>query len=78
MTLDMNTDRLRQFPEDYAAINSIDNPDERIILKQVVFMKYERLLKKQAKLERKRKKKALKAQKEAMEKDKAKMGSAKK
>lgn len=32
-TLDMATERLRQFPEDYEAINSIDNVDERIILK---------------------------------------------
>lgn len=62
VTLDMNTDRLRQFPDDYEAINSIENIDERIIMKQIVFMKYERLLKKQAKMERKLKKKALREQ----------------
>ena len=49
VTLDMATDRLKQFPDDYEAINSIDNIDERIIMKQIVFMKHERLLKKQAK-----------------------------
>lgn len=80
VTLDMATERLRQFPEDYEAVNSIGNPDERILLKQVVFMKYERILKKQAKTERKKKKKALKQQKLDMEQDKTKqnMSSAKK
>lgn len=57
LTLDMATERLRQFPEDYEAINSIECPDQRILLKQVLFMKYEKLLKKQAKQDRKRKKK---------------------
>lgn len=61
VTLDMETERIRQFPEDYEAINSVNNPDERILMKQVVFMKYERILKKQAKQERKKKKAALKA-----------------
>ena len=60
VTIDMQTERLKQFPQDYEAINSIENPDERIIMKQIVFMKYEKILKKQAKMERKRKKKLLK------------------
>jgi len=33
VTLDMNTERLRQFPEEYEAINNIINDNERIILK---------------------------------------------
>ena len=66
VTMDMQTARLRQFPEDYEAINSVDNPDERILLKQVIFMKYEKILKKQAKIERKKKKKALKEQQAAV------------
>jgi hypothetical protein len=33
VTMDMATDRIRQFPEDYEALNSIANPDERILLK---------------------------------------------
>ena len=46
VTMDMQTERLKQFPQDYEAINSIENPDERIIMKQIVFMKYEKILKK--------------------------------
>lgn len=66
----MNTERLKQFPEDYEAINSIECPDQRILLKQVIFMKYEKILKKQAKQERKRKKKLQKMQQEALEQQK--------
>lgn len=33
VTLDMKTERLKQFPEEYEAINSIEDPDQRIILK---------------------------------------------
>jgi hypothetical protein len=62
----MKTERLRQFPAEYEAINSVKNPDERVILKQVIFMQFEKILKKQAKVERKKKKKALKAQKEEL------------
>lgn len=57
ITMDMATERLKQFPDDYEAINSIECPDQRILMKQVLFMKYEKLLKKQAKQDRKRKKK---------------------
>lgn len=33
ITIDMATERLKQFPEDYQAINSIECPDQRILLK---------------------------------------------
>jgi hypothetical protein len=33
VTMDMATERLAQFPEDYEAINGVDCPNERIILK---------------------------------------------
>lgn len=56
VTLDMNTERLRQFPEEYEMLQHIEDAGQRIIMKQIVFMKYERQLKKQAKIERKRKK----------------------
>ena len=46
VTLDMNTDRLRQFPDEYEMLMNVDDPDNRIILKQVIFMKYEKMLKK--------------------------------
>jgi|TARA_B110001450_G_scaffold232524_1_gene235157 hypothetical protein len=46
MTIDMATDRLQQFPDAYEAINAVDDPNERIILKQLLFMKHERILQK--------------------------------
>ena len=33
VTMDMATDRLQQFPDAYEAINSVEDPNERIILK---------------------------------------------
>lgn len=42
VTLDMQTDRLKQFPDDYEALNSVENQDERILMKQMIFMKYEK------------------------------------
>lgn len=33
VTLDMKTERLKQFPEEYEAINSVEDHDQRIILK---------------------------------------------
>lgn len=46
VTIDMTTDRLQQFPESYEAINAVEDPNERIILKQLLFMRHERILKK--------------------------------
>ena len=42
VTLDMQTARLKQFPEDYEMLQHIENQDERILMKQMVFLKYER------------------------------------
>ena len=46
VTMDMATDRLQQFPDAWEAINQVEDPNERIILKQLLFMKHERILQK--------------------------------
>lgn len=42
ITLDMQTSRLAQFPEEYEMLQHIEDPDQRIIMKQMVFFKYEK------------------------------------
>lgn len=51
-TLIFDTGRLQQFSEDYAHLQSLENTDQKIIVKQLLFMKYEGLLKMQAKEEK--------------------------
>lgn len=57
VTLDLKTDRLKQFPEAYEMLQHISNPDQRILMKQQVIFQYEPLLRKQIKAEKKRRKK---------------------
>ena len=52
-TLLFDTERLKQFPEDYACLEAMDATDQKILVKQWLFMKYERELKIQAKEEKK-------------------------
>ena len=40
VTLDLKTDRLRQFPEAYEMLQHISNPDQRILMKQQVIFQY--------------------------------------
>ncbi len=47
-----DTERLKQFPEDYACYEALDSTDQKILVKQWLFMKYERDLKVQAKEEK--------------------------
>lgn len=49
VTLDMKTERLRQFPEEYEILQHIEDSDQRIIMKQYFFLQYESILRKQAK-----------------------------
>ena len=63
VTLDMNTERLLQFPGVVDDLQKIADPDQRIICKQMIFMRYERILRQQAKVSKKRKKKELKERK---------------
>ena len=57
VTLDLKTDRLRQFPEAYEMLQHISDPDHRILMKQQVIFEYEPLLRKQIKQEKKKRKK---------------------
>lgn len=57
VTLDLKTDRLKQFPEAYEMLHNISNPDQRILMKQQVIFQYEPLLRKQIKAEKKKRKK---------------------
>ena len=45
-TLLFDTERLKQFPEDYACLEAMESTDQRILVKQWLFMKHERELKK--------------------------------
>ena len=51
-TLLFDTERLKQFPEDYACLEALESTDQKILVKQWLFMKYERALKLQAKDEK--------------------------
>ena len=51
-TLLFDTERLKQFPEDYACLEAMESTDQRILVKQWLFMKHERELKKQAQKEK--------------------------
>ena len=44
-SLIFDTERLKQFPEDYACYDALDSTDQKILVKQWLFMKYERELK---------------------------------
>ena len=44
-TLLFDTERLKQLPEDYACLEAMDATDQKILVKQWLFMKYERELK---------------------------------
>lgn len=44
-TLLFDTERLKQFPEDYACLEAMEATDQKILVKQWLFMKYERELK---------------------------------
>ena len=48
-TLVFDTARLQQFPEDYACYAALESTDQKILVKQWLFMKHERELKLQAK-----------------------------
>ncbi len=48
-TIDFNTSRLKLFPEDYQMLMQIENPNERIITKQLLFMRHEKEIKKNIK-----------------------------
>lgn len=48
-TLIFDTERLKQFPEDYACYAALESTDQKILVKQWLFMKHERELKQQAK-----------------------------
>lgn len=52
-TLLFDTERLKQFPEDYACLEALESTDQKILVKQWLFMKHERELKIQAKEEKK-------------------------
>jgi hypothetical protein len=67
VTLEIKTDRLRQFPEAYDMLQHISNPDDRILMKQQVIFQYEPLLRKQIKAERKKKKKEKQRQMQEMQ-----------
>lgn len=67
VTLEIKTDRLKQFPEAYDMLAHISNPDDRILMKQQVIFQYEPLLRKQIKAERKKRKKEKQRQLEEME-----------
>jgi hypothetical protein len=51
-TLNFDTSRLKQFTEDYDVLAKIDDEDQKILLKQWLFFKYEKVLKQQHKEER--------------------------
>lgn len=44
-SLIFDTERLKQFPEDFACYDAMDSTDKKILVKQWLFMKYERELK---------------------------------
>jgi len=48
-TLIFDTERLKQFSEDYACYAALESTDQKILVKQWLFMKHERELKQQAK-----------------------------
>ena len=47
-----DTERLKQFPEEYAMLSGIKEEDKKILIKQVLFMKYESQIKRQLKQEK--------------------------
>ena len=49
ITMLFETGRLAQFQEDYAMLKAAEDTEKKIIIKQILFMKYERELKKQDK-----------------------------
>lgn len=51
-TLNFDTGRLKQFAEDYAHLESLEDTDQKILMKQWLFFKYEGQLKIQAKEEK--------------------------
>jgi len=51
-TLVFDTERLKQFPDDYACYQALESTDQKILVKQWLFMKHERELKVQAKQEK--------------------------
>jgi hypothetical protein len=56
-TLQFDTQRLKPFAEEYEVLKSMEDNEQRILAKQWFFFKYERELKKQAKLEKQQKRK---------------------
>lgn len=68
VTLDIKTERLRQFPEAYEMLQHIQVPEHRILMKQQVIFQYEAILRKQLKVERKKKKKEREKLKAEMQK----------
>jgi hypothetical protein len=44
-TLNFDTSRLKQFPDEYDVLNKVEDEDQKILLKQWLFFKYEKELK---------------------------------
>ena len=66
-TLLFDTERLKQFPDDYACLEAMDATDQKILVKQWLFMKHERELKIQAKSEKVIKEQRKREQRQAQE-----------
>lgn len=66
VTMKTDTERLKQYPEEYEWLMSLENTEKHIIGKQMLFLKHEKELRKQAKRE-----KQLKEQKRQLEKENA-------
>lgn len=68
-TLNFDTGRLKQFSEDYAHLASLADTDQKILMKQWLFFKYESQLKMQAKEEKRLKQERRRQEREARGQD---------